>query len=360
MLKENPDFAREAGLRYVEDWARGIRRKRWGKGFRYFDHIGDPVRDPEHLARIAGLVIPPAWQEVLICADRDGHIQAVGRDARGRKQYLYHPQWIETRTLSKFEGLLEFLDSLPAIRRRVEKDLRRTGFPKQKVLGLLVKLLEATLVRVGSEKYARQNRSFGLTTLEADHLDESCPGLCLTFTGKRGKQVSVNLRDRRLVRMIRDIQELPGQRLFQYLDDQGEVVRIDSADLNEYLRQTSQREITAKDYRTWGGTLLAAAHLEELDRPESASGRKRAMNEAVRRVAHALNNTPSVCRKYYIHPGIMEAYEQGSLFRNIEEGKDRVQQGLTDLSPMEEGVRLVLKEWLTRRGQAGSGPPVRQ
>jgi DNA topoisomerase I len=350
MLKENPDFARDAGLRYVDGWQKSIRRKRWGKGFRYLDHQGEPVRDSETLERIAGLVIPPAWRSVRICADRDGHIQAVGRDAKGRKQYLYHARWTEVRSLAKFDGLLVFLEALPAIRRRVEKDLRRSGFPKPKVLALLVKLLEATFIRVGSEKYARQNKSFGLTTLEADHLDNSCPGLCLAFTGKQGKQISVNIRDRRLTRLIRDIQELPGQRLFQYEDDQGEIVQIESADLNDYLRQTSQQEVTAKDYRTWGGTILAMAQLQILGRPDTAAGRKRTVNEAVRHVAKALNNTPSICRKYYIHPGILDGYEQGTLFRCLDQGMARATENRTGLTPLEEGLKQILEQ------EAGRNP----
>jgi DNA topoisomerase I len=351
MIKENLAQARNAGLRYVEGWEGSIRRKRWGRGFRYLDAQGQPIRDAEVLGRIAALVIPPGWREVLICPDRDGHIQAVGRDARGRKQYLYHRRWTEIRALSKFEALYDFFLALPDIRRRVERDLKRPGFPREKVVALLVKLLEVTLLRVGSEKYARQNSSFGLTTLEAEHLDESCPGLCLTFSGKRGKVVSVNLEDGRLVRMIRKIQELPGQRLFQYLDDRGEVVQVDSGDLNEYLKEVSQSEITAKDYRTWGGTLLAAAHLEDLGRPETASGRRRVVSRAVKRVAKALNNTPAVCRAHYIHPAVLETYENGTLHSLLEQGRARAGQGRMGLSSVEEGVRLVLER--DRMGSKG-------
>ncbi|GAB6058276.1 DNA topoisomerase IB [Desulfonatronum parangueonense] len=342
MARPNPEHALDAGLRYVDEWTRCIRRKRWGRGFRYLDHKGDPVRDPDVLDRIAALVIPPAWRDVRISADENGHIQAVGRDARGRKQYLYHARWTEARGQAKFAGLPAFLEILPEIRRRVAKDLRRRGLPREKVIALLVRLLESTLIRVGNEKYVRMNKSFGLTTLEVDHLDESCPGLCLTFAGKRGKPVSVNLRDKRLLSLIREIQELPGQRLFQYVDGEGEVVQVDSADLNEYLRQVSQREITAKDYRTWGGTMLAAAHLEDIGRAETATGRKRAVNKAVKRVAKALNNTPAISHKYYIHPDILEAYEQDTLFNYMEQGRARAEQGRTELTPVEEGVRLTL------------------
>ncbi|SDB61481.1 DNA topoisomerase-1 [Desulfonatronum thiosulfatophilum] len=343
MSKPNPEHAREAGLRYVDGWTRGIRRKRWGRGFRYINHRGEPVRDSDTLARITALVIPPAWRDVRISAEQDAHIQAVGRDARGRKQYLYHMRWTAARGLAKFAELLEFLEILPAMRRRVAKDLRRRGLPREKVLALLVSLLESTLIRVGSAKYARMNRSFGLTTLENDHLDETCPGLCLAFTGKRGKPVSVNLRNKRLVRLIKEVQELPGQRLFQYVNDEGDIVQVDSADLNGYLSQISQKEVTAKDYRTWGGTMLAAAHLEEIGRPETAAGRKRAVNKAVRRVAKALNNTPAISRKYYIHPDVIKAFEQGTLFGYMEEGRARAEQGLTELTPVEEGVRLTLR-----------------
>jgi DNA topoisomerase I len=342
MLKDSQQDAREAGLTYVDDWEGAIRRKSTDEGFVYLDADGAPVKDTQVMERIASLAIPPAWSGVLICPDRDGHLQAVGRDARGRKQYLYHPRWIELRSQSKFDGLLRFLEALPSIRSRVAQDLALSGFPKDKVLALLVRLLEATLIRVGSERYARENSSFGLTTLTSEHLDESCPGLCLIFSGKRGKQTRVDLRDKAMVRMIRDIQELPGQRLFQYVDEHGAVVQIGSSDLNEYLKRVSGSEITAKDFRTWGGSLLAAAHLEEIGRPETAAGRKRAVNEAVRRVARILNNTPAVCRKYYIHPGLLDAFERGTLPGMLVAGRKRVERGRSRLSPIEEGLRAIV------------------
>ncbi|MFP4516957.1 MAG: DNA topoisomerase IB [Desulfovibrionales bacterium] len=345
MFKDTQDSALEAGLKYVVNLnTEAITRRRRGKGFSYENPEGRTIRDPEILDRIRSLAIPPAWEKVRICPDSRGHIQAVGKDARGRKQYIYHPLWNEIRSRAKFDELRDFLLALPRIRRNVRHDLARAGFPKKKVLALLVTLMEQTLIRVGSDKYARDNKSFGLTTLENTHLDTSCPGLCLSFPGKQGKQISVSLDDRRLIRLLHRIQELPGQRLFQYVDAQGEIVQLDSADLNEYLKQISKREVTAKDYRTWGGTLLAMGAFELLERPRTARKRKKTEQDAVRLVAQALHNTPSVCRKYYIHPRVIEAWNQGKLEAALQEGGQRARRNKRELSRIEEGLLLLLQK----------------
>jgi DNA topoisomerase-1 len=301
--------ARAAGLRYVDPADPGINRLKAGKGFRYADAAGRAVTDDEVLARIRSLVIPPAWTDVWISPSPRGHIQATGRDARGRKQYRYHPLWSQTRDETKYERTLAFARALPRLRRRVERDLRKPGLPREKVLAAVVRLLERTLVRVGNEEYARENRSFGVTTLRSRHATVSGQQLKLTFRGKSGKLHSVGLRDRRLAKVVRDCQELPGQHLFQYVDDEGETRRIGSDDVNEYLRDALGEDFSAKDFRTWAGTVLAARALRGLEGDPGPTP----LAAAVKEVAHALGNTPAVCRRCYIHPRVVEAYLDGGL-----------------------------------------------
>jgi len=301
------------GLRYVSDEAPAIRRRRAGKGFVYLDAKGRRILDAGTLARIRALVIPPAWTDVWICASADGHIQATGRDAKGRKQYKYHADYREAREQSKYEHLFEFAEALPRIRAAVAEHMRLRGLPREKVLATVVHLLETTLIRVGNGEYARANHSYGLTTLRSEHVEVEGAEVRFRFTGKSGKQWSLSMRDRRVARIIRACQELPGQELLQYFDEAKELRAISSGDVNDYLREIAGRDITAKDFRTWAGTVLMARFLASGPPFTSPTQAKRAMSAAVRQVAAALGNTAAVCRKSYIHPAITNAYLNGGL-----------------------------------------------
>jgi DNA topoisomerase I len=305
--------ARQAGLRYVKDGGPGIRRRRAGRGFWYIGADGARVRDAETLARIARLVIPPAWRDVWICPLAHGHLQASGRDARGRKQYRYHARWRVVRDGTKYARMLAFATALPGVRARIAADLKRPGLPREKVLAAIVRLLETTRIRVGNEEYARANKSFGLTTLRARHVDVDGATLTFEFQGKGGRAHRVDVNDRRVARIVEHCQDLPGQELFQYLDADGERRVIDSGDVNAYLREASGEDFTAKDFRTWAGTVLAALALGATPTFHSASQAKRHVVRAVERVAQELGNTPAVCRKCYIHPTVIEAYLDGDL-----------------------------------------------
>jgi len=305
------ESADAAQLRYVSDARPGLQRLRRGRPFRYVGADGEPVRDLPTLARIRSLAIPPAWTEVWICPVAHGHIQAVGRDARGRKQYRYHARWRAVRDEAKFDRVIEFGRALPAIRERVERDLALPGLPREKVLAGVVRLLETTLIRVGNVEYARENRSYGLTTLRARHVTVAGARLRFEFRGKGGKHHTVDVSDRRLASVVRRCQDLPGHELFQYLDEAGQRQAIDSADVNDYLRAIAGEEFTAKDFRTWGGTVLAALALAAPD-PEGTDARRR-LTAAVVAVAARLGNTPAICRKCYIHPDVVTAHVDGSL-----------------------------------------------
>jgi DNA topoisomerase I len=303
--------AHAGGLRYVNDDDPGIRRVAVRGGFSYRAPDGRRVTDEATLQRIRGLAIPPAWTDVWICAAPNGHIQATGRDARGRKQYRYHPLWREVRDRAKFERTIAFGEALPRLRRRVERDLRRPKLDRQRVIATVVRLLDTTLLRVGNEEYAQQNRSFGLTTLRDRHARVRGETLRFSFVGKSGKRHVVGLRDRRLARLVRRCQELPGQRLFQFVAADGTRHAIDSDDVNEYIRDAAGGEFSARDFRTWAGTMLCFRSLRGLrataeDVPTSAAARKRQVNEAVAEVARWLGNTPAVCRSAYIHPAVIE------------------------------------------------------
>lgn len=305
--------ARDAHLRYVSDDAPGIRRLRSRGGFRYAWPDGSPVRDRATRDRIAKLAIPPAYESVWICSQPNGHIQATGRDARGRKQYRYHARWRETRDASKFAHLLEFAAALPAIRKTVAKDLARPGMPKEKVLAAVVTLLETTLIRVGNEEYARANDSYGLTTLTNGHVRVRGADLRFQFKGKSGILHRVDLHDRRIARIVAQCLDLPGQHLFGFVDERGDVAPIDSAAVNDYIRTISNADYSAKDFRTWLATTTCAQWLA--DNPaETATERKRAVVEACRIVAKRLRNTPTVCRKSYIHPTLFERYVRDGRF----------------------------------------------
>lgn len=304
---------REGDLCYVTDEMAGFRRKRWGRGFSYFDPEGRRIGDKKTLKRIKGLVIPPAWRDVWICTHRKGHIQATGRDAKGRKQYIYHPRWEEVRNRNKFDRLLDFGRYLPRIRRQVDADLRKRNLSWRKVVALVAALLDTAKIRVGNPEYRRGNRSYGLTTLRERHVAVSGSTIHIEFKGKRGKQQQVEVTDRRLARQVSRCQELPGQGLFQYIDGEGKRQPIRSDDVNTYLREVTGEDFTAKDFRTWWGTVLMAEELAALSETEPELPREKAVIEAVNRVAGTLGNTRAVCRKYYIHPGIIEAFEKGEL-----------------------------------------------
>jgi DNA topoisomerase-1 len=307
--------ARAAGLRYTPDDGPGITRRRAGKGWSYRDPDGAVIRDPEQLERIRGIVIPPAWTDVWINPSARGHIQATGRDARGRKQYRYHPKWRASRDDTKFSRMVAFGTALPGIRQRVGADLGRPGLSRQKTLAVVVRLLDESLIRVGNAEYARDNASYGLTTLRDKHVDVEGATMHFAFRGKGGKLHEVDVRDRRVAGMVKRMQDLPGQHLFQYLDDDGERQAVDSEDVNAYLHEIAGEGFTAKDFRTWAGTVLAARCLRDLGPFETETAMKANILEAVDTVAARLGNTRAVCRAAYIHPAVLLGYEAGELCR---------------------------------------------
>ena len=305
------ETAKDAGLRYSSDDRPGIRRIRAGHGFRYVSPEGRAITDQSELGRIRRLAIPPAWTDVWIATDPRGHLQATGRDARRRKQYRYHERFRDVRDETKYEHMLEFAKLLPRIRRRIDRDLRCPELAREKVLATIVRLLERTLIRVGNEEYARANRSYGLTTLREKHVDVSGARVRFRFRGKSGKEHDLDVRDPRLARVMRTLQDLPGQELFRYVDADGAVHSVDSADVNAYLREVTGADFTAKDFRTWAGTVLAARALARRERVANERSAKRNVTAAVTQVADRLGNTPAVCRKCYIHPAIVDAYLAG-------------------------------------------------
>ena len=310
--------AQEAGLRYVSDLGPGVRRRRRGKGFSYIGPDGQRLTDDDRIAWIERLAIPPAWTDVWISPIKRGHIQATGRDARGRKQYRYHPRWREVRDAAKYDRLLDFARALPKIRRRTDRDLRRRGMPREKIVATVVRLLESTLIRIGNEEYRRDNASYGLSTMRRRHVDVNGSKIRFEFRGKSGKRHEVGITDRRLARVIRQCQELPGQVLFQYVDEEGARREVDSDDVNDYLREVSGEDFTAKDFRTWAGTVAASLALQELERLDSGTEPQKRVTNAIERVAKQLGNTPSVCRKCYVHPGIIDAYLDGEMAATME------------------------------------------
>jgi DNA topoisomerase-1 len=310
------DAARDAGLRYVRDDRPGIRRVRRGKAFRYLRPEGEPVRDDETLARIRSLAIPPAYTDVWICPHANGHLQATGRDARGRKQYRYHPRWRAVRDETKYDRVVAFGLALPRLRARVEADLALAGLPRLKVLATVVRLLATTLIRVGNEEYARANGSFGLTTLRDQHAKISGATVHFAFRGKSGVRHRIDVHDRRLARVVARCRDLPGQDLFQYLDDAGVTHAVDSADVNAYLHEAAGEAFTAKDFRTWAGTVLAALALKA-SAFETQAEAKRNVVAAIESVAGRLGNTPAVCRKCYVHPAVVDAYLGGALLEAL-------------------------------------------
>lgn len=305
---ESVEAAEEAGLRYVSDACAGYSRRPNGKDFQYLDTERKPIRDEQRLLRIRRLAIPPAWTDVWICPSPNGHIQATGRDARRRKQYRYHERWREVRDENKFGRLAQFAKALPNIRRRVAQDLKLPGLPRQKVLATIVRLLERTFIRIGNEEYARDNKSFGLTTMKNRHVKVKGAQAMFRFRGKSGRHHEVDVTDRKVAKVIAKCQDLPGQDLFQYVDEDGEIRDVTSQDVNDYLREIAGEDFTAKDFRTWGGTVLAALALGKQEEFQTKKEAKSNIKTAICAVAELLGNTPAVCRKCYIHPVIVESY----------------------------------------------------
>lgn len=302
-----------AGLTWCGDELPGLSRTVGAEGFSYHDPHGRLITDEKTLDRIRALAIPPAWTDVWICPRASGHIQAIGRDVKGRKQYRYHPDWSAHAAETKFERLSDFARALPRLRRRIEADLNRRGVSREKVLATAVRLLEITLIRVGNARYAKQNRSYGLTTLHKRHLDVDGAALTFAFKGKSGVEHEVRVRDRRLAAVVRSLRELPGQQLFKYRDAEGELNAVTSDDVNAYIREAMGEQFSAKDFRTWAGTVSAARALRDMEPPASPTEAKRRINVCVRAVAGLLGNTPTVCRTSYVHPRVFELFETGRL-----------------------------------------------
>ena len=344
------DAARSAGLVYMTDDRPGISRRRSGKGFGYRDADGKRVTDPATLARINKLAIPPAYTDVWICPDPDGHMQATGRDAKGRKQYRYHERFREIRDGTKYEHMLEFAATLPEIRARVDADMARRGLPREKVLATVVHLLETTMIRVGNADYAKQNKSYGLTTLRDRHVAVEGGQLRFKFKGKSGKEWRLSVSDRRVARIVKASQDLPGQHLFQYVDEEGGQHEVTSGDINAYLREISDRNITAKDFRTWTGTVLAALALAEFERFDSQAAAKKNVRAAIEAVAARLGNTPTVCRKCYIHPAVLDSYLTEELVLEAQHEVERELAG--DVAALRPEEALVLAFLHRRLGAA--------
>jgi DNA topoisomerase-1 len=353
--------ARSAHLRYVSDADRGFARRRHGKWFTYLRPGGQALRDGVALARIRSLAIPPAWKDVWICPSPNGHLQATGRDARGRKQYRYHPRWREAQDQHKYQRIIAFAKALPKIRRAVGRDLRKRGLPRAKVLAATVKLLETTLIRVGNDEYARDNNSFGLTTMHDKHAKVRGAAIRFDFRGKHGIEHEVDLKDRTLAAIVHACRDLPGQELFQYRDEAGEVCDVGSGDVNDYLREISGQDFTAKDFRTWAGTALAAQALQEFQDFDSAAAAKRNITKAIEHVAERLGNTQAICRKSYVHPAIIEAYMDRSLVKTLKRRAEKELRGTLHRLSSEEAAVLALlqqrmEQELTRRREPRSQP----
>ena len=339
--------AAESGLRYVSDRRPGIQRVRKGKSFNYRLPSGRALRDSPTLKRIKSLVIPPAWKDVWICPDPQGHIQAVGRDDRGRKQYRYHSRWREVRDETKFNRMIEFGKVLPKIRRHVRRELRQSGLGRNRILAAVVRLLELTALRVGNDEYANNNKSFGLTTLRHHHAKVRGSTIQFNFRGKSGKQQCVDVEHPTLSRIVRKCQDLPGQDLFQYVDEEQNVRDVTSGDVNSYLAEITGKDFTAKDFRTWTGTVLAALALREFELVDSKARAKRNIVEAIGRVAKRLGNTPAVCKKCYIHPVIFDSYLDGTLVAALRRSAEReMRSSLTRLRPEEAAVVALLQQRL--------------
>jgi DNA topoisomerase I len=347
--REAQHVARKAGLRYGSDDIAGIQRRSHGRQVAFINVRGQRVRDAATLARIRSLAIPPAWTQVWIAPHKDQHLQATGRDAKGRKQYRYHPRWREYRDETKYTNILAFAKALPRIRSRVRRDLKKTGLPREKVLAAIVRLLETSLIRVGNDEYARENHSFGLTTMRHRHASVRGATMHFRFRGKSGVVHECEMQSAALARVVKRCQDLPGQELFQYVDEHGHVCDIGSGDVNDYLRKVSGREISAKDFRTWAGTSLAAQALQEFEEFDSDARAKRNITRAIERVAARLGNTAAVCRKCYVHPAVLDAYMDRTLLTTLQRrAEGELRKGLTALKPEEAAILALLQERMKR------------
>jgi len=346
--EEAAAIARQNGLRYMSDDMPGITRSRRGKGFAYHHPKHGLITDKDEIARLQSLAIPPAWEDVWISPTANGHILATGRDARQRKQYRYHPHWRLVRDDAKYERMLAFAQALPVIRRAVHEDMHKPGLQREKVIASIVHLLQVTFMRVGNDEYARTNNSFGLTTLRHRHVRVDGSDVLFRFRGKSGVQHEIKLHDPYVVRIIRKMRELPGQELFQYVDDEGALHCVDSGDVNAYLREVTGEEFSAKDFRTWAGTVLATLALQAFERFDSEAQAKKNVVRAIENVAKRLGNTPSICRKCYVHPAVVESYLEGAFADLLEQRvqKQLVQQ-LHDLTPEEAAVLALLQQRLS-------------
>jgi DNA topoisomerase-1 len=358
-LSDPPAAAKAAGLRYVHDDRPGIRREpepdgpSGKEGFRYLDARGDPIDDDATLKRIRSLAIPPAWTEVWICPQANGHLQATGRDARGRKQYRYHARWREVRDEVKYERMIKFGKALPVIRKEVDRALGLPGLPREKVLATIVYLLEATMMRIGNDEYARENKSYGLTTLRNRHVKIEGSQVQFRFRGKSGVHHDVKVQDRRVARIIQRSRDLPGQQLFEYIDENGEPQTVDSSDVNDYLREITGEDYTAKDFRTWSGTVLAAIALREFEKFDSEAQAKKNVVRAIESVAEKLGNTPSVCRKCYVHPAVLDAYLDGTMIEGLlASAEQALAEELHELEPEEAAVLAMLQQRLEHESAA--------
>jgi DNA topoisomerase-1 len=348
--------AKEAGLRYTTDQGQGIRRKKSREGFDYCDPKGRKIRDRDTLIRLKRLAIPPAWQEVWICPHPTGHLQATGRDARGRKQYRYHEDWRSERDSTKYDSMIAFGHALPKIRRRVSRDLNRKGLPREKVLATVTRLLETTLIRVGSDEYARTNHSFGLTTMRNRHVTLRGEQFTFSFRGKSGKNHVIDVKNAKLAKIVRRCRDLPGQELFAYLDEAGRAVDVTSSDVNEYLKEITGSTFTAKDFRTWAGTVLAAQALQEFSEFRNKTQARRHMVRAIESVAGMLGNTPAICRKSYIHPVILDTYLDGSLVERLQKIlESKLSRTMRRLRPAEAAVMMLLQQKLQRPPKVRKG-----
>lgn len=352
IIKDPQEAAKAAGLRYVHDDSPGIRRLKRGEGFRYVDPDGKPVRDKATIERINALAIPPAYRDVWICPLANGHLQATGMDARGRKQYRYHLKWRAQRDETKYGRLMSFGRALPLIRERTSADLKKPDLSRERVLAALVQLLEKTLIRVGNEEYSKANKSYGLTTMRNRHVDVEGAKIHFEFKGKSGVKHSIDLSDKRLARVLDKLSDLPGQEVFQYVDENGERHAIGSSDVNAYLKEISGEDFSAKDFRTWAGTVLASLALQEFEKFDSETQAKRNIMQAIENVSSRLGNTPSVCRKCYVHPAVLDSYLDGSLAGGLEQYvAQEMDESLSKLQPEEAAVMVLLRRRLEQESQ---------
>jgi DNA topoisomerase I len=350
LVAEAMDAAEGAGLRYISDDSPGYTRKKSGDDFDYFDSERKPIRDEQRLLRLKRLAIPPAWTDVWICPAPNCHIQATGRDARRRKQYLYHERWREVRDENKYDRMIAFGQALPKIRRRVAKDLKLSELPRNKVLATVVQLLERTFIRIGNEEYARENKSFGLTTMKDRHVEVKGSKLRFRFRGKSGKEHEVDVTDRHIAKIISTLQDLPGQDLFQYVDDDGKIRDVTSQDVNEYLREITDEDFSAKDFRTLAGTVLTAVALNAQEKFETKKQAKSNISTAIKAVAQILGNTPAICRKCYVHPAIFKNYlDQESIEGLKQLTEDALEKEDVDLRSSEKAVLKFLESRLAKK-----------